>query len=208
MRHPDPSRAFPIPGDPTFAFPKSVVTAGFIEVGDFTYYHDPDGPERFAERCVLQHCPAMGDRLVIGKFCALATGVRFFMNGANHPIQLISGYPFDEMAEHWRNGFDPRRHLPPTSGDANVGNDVWIGNGAKILPGIRIGNGAVIGASAVVARDVPAYGIVAGNRARLNRRRFSAETIAALQWIARWDWPVDRITRNIDAIRGTDIAAL
>jgi hypothetical protein len=82
MRQPDPSVRFPIPGDPRTVFLKNVVSAAFIEVGDFTYYHDPDGPERFEDRCVFQHFAPMGDRLVIGKFCALATGVRFFMSGA------------------------------------------------------------------------------------------------------------------------------
>ncbi len=208
MRHPDPSTVFPISGDASVAFLKNVVTADFIEVGDFTYYHDPDGPEHFEERCVLQHCAAMGDRLVIGKFCALATGVRFFMSGANHPLNLLSGYPFDEFSEDWRAGFDPSQHLPSPRGDTIVGHDVWIGHGATILPGVRIGNGAAIGAAAVVTRDVPAYGIVAGNPARLTRHRFDAGTIAALERIAWWDWPIDRITRNLEAIRGSDVAAL
>ncbi len=208
MRQPDPSRRFPIRNDPHVAFLKNVVSASFIEVGDFTYYHDPEGPERFEERCVLQHCALLGDRLVIGKFCAIATGVRFFMSGANHPLDLFSGYPFDEMAEAWRVGFDESSLQPLARGDIRVGHDVWIGNGATILPGVRIGSGAVVAASAVVTKDVPSYGIVAGNPARLIRLRFDAETIAALERIAWWDWSVNKITRNIETIRSCDLSAL
>jgi virginiamycin A acetyltransferase len=208
MRQPDPSVRFPIPGDPCTVFLKNVVSAAFIEVGDFTYYHDPDGPERFEDRCVFQHFAPMGDRLVIGKFCALATGVRFFMSGANHPLDIFSGYPFDEIAEAWGEGFEARSLLPLARGDIVVGNDVWIGNGATILPGVHIGNGVAIAASAVVTKDVPAYGIAAGNPAQLIRHRFDAGTITALERLAWWDWPVDRITRNIDAIRGCDLSRL
>lgn len=208
MHQPDPSVRFPIPGDPHTAFLKPIVTSPFIEVGDFTYYNDPDGPEGFEQRCVLQHFDRLGDRLIIGRFCALATGIRFFMSGANHPLDIFSGYPFDEMAECWRDGFDEDSLLPLARGDVVVGHDVWIGNGATIMPGVQIGNGAVVAASAVVTRDVPAYGIAAGNPARLIRHRFDEETIAALQRIAWWHWPVERITRNLAAIRSNDLAAL
>lgn len=208
MRQPDPDIRFPIAGDRSTAFLGNVVTRPFIEVGAFTYYNDPDGAERFEERCVFMPFEPHGDRLVIGRFCALATGVRFFMSGANHPLDLFSGYPFDEMAGAWKAGFDAARHMPPSRGDIVVGNDVWIGNGATILPGVRIGNGAVVSASAVVTRDVPSYAIVAGNPARLVRRRFDDATIAALERIAWWDWPVAKITRNLEAIRSSDLARL
>ena len=59
-------------------------------VGDYSYYDDPEGPEQFESKCVLYHFPFVGDKLVIGKFCAVARGVRFIMNGANH---RNSGFP-------------------------------------------------------------------------------------------------------------------
>jgi virginiamycin A acetyltransferase len=208
MRQPDPSVRYPIPGDTHTAFLANVVTRPFIEVGAFTYYHDPDGPERFEDRCVLQRFAPHGDRLIIGRFCALATGLRFFMSGANHRLDVFSGYPFDEMSAAWAPGFDPTAHVPPSRGDIRIGNDVWIGNGATILPGLRIGDGAVVAASAVVTRDVPPYGIVAGNPARLVRLRFDEATVEALLRIAWWDWPIPKITRNLDAIRGADLARL
>ena len=43
----------------------------------------------------------------------------------------------------------------------------WIGAGATILPGVSIGKYAVVGASAVVTKDVPDYGVVVGNPAKL-----------------------------------------
>ncbi len=205
---PDPTVRFPIPGDRDTVFLRAVITSPFIEVGDFTYYNDPDGPERFEERCFLQHYEPHGDRLIIGRFCALAAGARFFMSGANHRLDHISGYPFDEMADAWKSGFDPIRHLPPSRGDTVIGHDVWIGNGATIMPGVNIGNGAVVGACAVVTKDVPAYGMVAGNPARLHHRRFDKRTIGRLERIAWWNWPIEAITRNIDAIRSGDIDRL
>ena len=208
MLAPDPNVPFPIADDPHTGFLKNFVSAPYIEVGDFTYYNDPDGPGVFQQKCVLHHFDLLGDRLVIGKFTALATGVRFLMSGANHPLDSFSGYPFDEVCEAWSTGFDTASLLPLARGDLRVGNDVWIGTGATILPGVTVGNGAVIAAATVVSRDVPAYAIFAGNPGRVVRHRFDPSTIDALEEIAWWDWPVDKITRNLDRIRGSDIAML
>ena len=60
----------------------------------------------------------------------------------------------------------------------------------------------------VVAGDVPPYAVVAGNPARVVRYRFDEVTIATLLETAWWTWPADRITRNLDAIRGADPEAL
>lgn len=59
----------------------------------------------------------------------------------------------------------------------HIGDYVWLATGATVLPGVRIGDGAVVGARAVVARDVPAGAVVAGNPARVIRtdRRAPAE---------------------------------
>ena len=208
MRAPDPNVSFPIAGDRQTGFLKNFVSAPYIEVGDFTYYNDPEGPGVFQEKCVLQHFDLLGDRLVIGKFTAIATGVRFLMSGANHPLDLFSGYPFDEVCEAWAADFDPKSLLPLAKRDLRVGNDVWIGTGATILPGTQVGSGAVVAAGAVVSRDVPAYAVVAGNPGRIVRHRFDPATVEALEEIAWWDWPVDKITRNLGAIRGVDLPAL
>ncbi|MEQ9248087.1 MAG: CatB-related O-acetyltransferase, partial [Nitratireductor sp.] len=93
-------------------------------------------------------------------------------------------------------------------GDTIVGNDVWIGRQAQIMPGVTIGDGAVIGAHAVVASDIPPYAIAVGNPARVLRVRFAPETVAALIEIAWWNWPAEKISRNLAAIRGADLDAL
>lgn len=208
MAIPNPDTRFPIAGDPHTGFLKNFVTRPYIKVGDFTYYNDPDGPAYFEEKCVLQHFDLLGDRLVIGRFCALAAGVRFFMSGANHPLDIFSGYPFDEFGGAWAEGFDTRSLLSLTRGDLIVGNDVWIGNAASILSGVHIGDGAVVAANAVVSADVPAYAIVAGNPARIVRRRFDGQTIEALEKIGWWDWTPEKITRNLGAIRSADLGTL
>lgn len=52
-----------------------------------------------------------------------------------------------------------------------IGRDVWIGANAVILGGVTIGDGAVVAAGAVVTKDVESGAIVAGNPARLLRKR-------------------------------------
>ena len=123
-----------------------------------------------------------------------------------HRADWVSTYPFYWWDEEpafagASNGFDP-------AGDTVIGNDVWIGMEAIILPGVTVGDGAIIGARAVVAADVPAYAIVAGNPAHVIKRRFDDRTIERLQAIAWWNWPVEKIGDNLDAIRGADLARL
>lgn len=203
---PSPDTAHPMPSAPRVGFLKPLVDAANIEIGEFTYYDDPAGPEHFVENCVLYHYPFDGDRLVIGRFCAIASGVRFFMSGANHRLDGFSTYPFAIFGEGWE---DPDHNWSAGArGDTVVGNDVWIGNGATVLAGVTIGDGAVIGAGAMVGSDVAPYTIVAGNPARPVRQRFDDETIARLLAIAWWNWDAAKLTHNLGAIRGGNIAAL
>jgi len=207
---PDPRSPYPVAEFPRVGFLKALVKHPLIEIGDFSYYDDPYGPEHFVERCVLYHHD--NDRLVIGKFCAIANGVTFIMNGANHDMTGFSTYPFSFFGNGWGDAADELGLVPVVragfKGDTIVGNDVWIGNGATIMPGTVIKDGAIIGARAVVAGEVPPYAIMAGNPARVVRRRFPDREIEALLDIRWWDWSVDKITRNLDAIRGADLAAL
>ena len=93
-------------------------------------------------------------------------------------------------------------------GDTVFGNDVWIGMDAVILPGVKIGDGAIVAAKSVVTHDVAPYAIVAGNAAKVVKMRFDRRTVDRLLAVAWWNWPVDKITRNLNAIRGADIDAL
>ncbi|WP_448187559.1 CatB-related O-acetyltransferase [Azospirillum sp. sgz301742] len=200
---PDPLTPHPMPDHPRVGFLKAFVTRPNIVVGDHTYYDDSEGPEHFQDRNVLYHYEFTGDRLVIGKFCALAAGVRFVMNGANHAMSGFSTYPFVIFPD-WQAPM-PQFH---SRGDTVVGNDVWIGWDAVIMPGVSIGHGAIVAARAVVTRDVAPYSVVAGNPAVEVRRRFDDATVTALLEVAWWDWPTDRIQRNLAAITGTDLDAL
>lgn len=203
---PNPNEIYPLAAARQVAFLKNVVDHPMIEVGDYTYYDDPDGPERFVETCVRYHFEHMGDRLIIGRFCAIASKVQFIMNGANHALDGISTYPFAIFGEGWE---DPDADWAKGSrGDTVIGNDVWIGRGATLMPGVRVGDGAIIGAAAVVASDVPDYAVVVGNPARVVKMRFSENVIAQLLDIAWWNWPPEKITGNLAAIRGGDTGAL
>lgn len=208
MQGPNPSLKHPIPMHKRVGFLKALVDAENVEIGDFTYYDDPEGPDLFLQKCVLHHYPFIGDKLVIGRFCAIAEGARFIMNGANHAMSGFSTYPFNIFGHGWEEGFDAATWQRELRGDTIIGNDVWIGMEAVILPGVHIGDGAIIAAKSVVSRHVPPYAIVAGNPSTVVKKRFDDRTIEKLLAIAWWNWPMEKIGRNLNAIRGTDISLL
>ncbi len=184
-------------GHDRIVFLKPLVTSPLIEVGEFTYYDDPDDATAFETRNVLHHYGP--ERLIIGKFCAIATGVQFIMNGANHRMSGPSTYPFPIMGGAWAEHMDLVTALP-NRGDTIIGNDVWIGAHATIMPGVRVGNGAIISTHSVVTKDVPDYAIVGGNPAHLIRLRFDEADVAKLLDAAWWHWPLEAITDNIRVI--------
>lgn len=206
MFGPDPNTVHPMKGFPQVCFIKNTVSNPNIIIGDYTYYDDLVDSEDF-ERNVLYHYPFVGDKLIIGRFCALATGVRFIMNGANHKLDGLSTYPFSIFGNGWER-VTPSDEELPYKGDTVVGNDVWIGYESLIMPGVHIGDGAVIAAGSVVTTDVEPYAVVGGNPARMIRRRFSQDVIEELLRIAWWDWSADVITANLEAIVSGDIEAL
>jgi chloramphenicol O-acetyltransferase type B len=141
--------------------------------------------------------------LKIGSFCSIAGGVTIFIGG-NHRVDWITTYPFPEFRDNAKTitGFRV------TKGDVIIGNDVWIGSSATILSGVHIGNGAVIAACSVVTKNVPPYGIVAGNPAKLIRFRFMAGEIALLEKLAWWNWPDVKIDAAMPLLLSGDIPAL
>lgn len=190
---PDPLRAHPVPGHDRVAFLQAVVTDPRIVVGDYTYYDDPDGPEHFQDRAFLYGYGP--ERLIIGKYCALAARTRFLMPGAQHADRGPSTFPFAIFGADWAHTMDLVMSAV-SKGDTRVGHDVWIGYDALILPGVTIGDGAVVAAASVVTADVPPYAIVAGNPARVVRSRFSDEDVERLLRVAWWHWPVTLVTEH------------
>ncbi|MBU9855606.1 Vat family streptogramin A O-acetyltransferase [Rahnella bonaserana] len=206
MSGPSPDNKHPMEGFPQVCFIKNTVSNPDIIIGDYTYYDDPVDSEDF-ERNVLYHFPFIGDKLVIGKFCALARGVKFIMNGANHKLSGISTYPFQIFGNGWEKVMPAAEDLP-YKGDTVIGNDVWIGYEALFMPGVKVGNGAIVSSKSVVTGDVPAYAIVGGNPAKVIRYRFDSETIARLEQIAWWNWPVEKISAHLALITAGDVDAL
>ncbi|MES0880372.1 CatB-related O-acetyltransferase [Roseibium sp. SCP14] len=208
MHGPSPDTLHPFNGEPHTVFLKNVISRPTIEVGDFTYYNDENHAAEFENRNVRYHFDFVGDRLKIGKFCALATGTTFIMNGANHAMTGFSTYPFNIFAEEWRADFDPATIFDHLRGDTIVEHDVWFGTNSTVMPGVTICSGAIVGANTVVASDVPPYAIVVGNPGQVVRLRFDETRIDRLLEIAWWHWPIETITQNLRAIRGADLDAL
>lgn len=202
---PDPDKVFPNENIRSLCFIKNVITRPNIIVGDYTYYDD-DGAEDF-EKHVTHHYEFIGDKLIIGKFCAIGKGVEFIMNGANHRMNSASTYPFNIMGGGWERVTPSLKDLP-IKGDTVVGNDVWIGQNVTVLPGVHIGDGAIIGANSVVSKDVQPYTVVGGNPIKLIRRRFDDGTTEFLLGLKWWDWSAEKILKNLELLCSGDLSKL
>lgn len=199
----NPDVVYPIENWYRTCFLKNIITNPQIIVGDYTYYDDTEDVYNF-EKNVLYLFDFIGDKLIIGKFCQIASGVRFIMNGANHAMGGISTYPFEVFGKSWSNTLSNDLN----KGDTVIGNDVWIGNSATIMPGVKIGHGAIIGTNTLVTKDVAPYTIVGGNPGKLIRNRFDQQTIDFLLELAWWDWPIERITKHVKDIASGNLEIL
>lgn len=200
---------YPRSGDEAIVYLKNVVSNPNIKVGDYTIYNDfVHDPRDFEKNNVLYHYPINGDRLIIGKFCSIACGVKFLFTSGNHTLRSLSTYTFPVFFEQW--GLDARNICSAwdNKGDIVIGNDVWIGYEAVIMSGVTVGDGAIIGTRAVVTKDVPPYTIVGGIPAKPIRRRFDDAVIERLESLRWWDWDCEKIRRSIPAIQSGDLAAL
>lgn len=205
MHAPDKDVKFPLANYDRLCFLKNIITNPNIIVGDYTYYDDFEDVHNF-EKNVKYHFDFIGDKLIIGKFCMIASGATFIMNGANHLTDAVSTYPFAIFGNGWENAMEGKTY--PTKGNTIIGNDVWIGHNVTIMPGVKVGNGAILATNATVTKDVAPYAIVGGNPAAEIKKRFSGEDIEKLLAIKWWDWEVDRISRNVANLTGNKIGDL
>jgi virginiamycin A acetyltransferase len=200
-----PDTLRPVAAAPSIVFLKPLLKDHpKASAGDYSYFHSFDDPGSFADN-IKYAFDFIDDRLTIGKFCSIAHGSSFVLNGGNHFADRLSTFPFPIFGEAF-GAPDPGPW--PDKGGITIGHDVWIGWDATILPGVTVGHGAIIAAKAVVASDVPPYAIVAGNPARIVKFRLREADIARMLDLAWWDWPVERIAAASDALMQADLVAL
>ena len=195
---PNPNLIFPIKNLDSITYVKPSVKNPNIIVGDFTYFADKD-----FEKHVTHHYDFIGDKLIIGKFCQIAAGVEFIMNGANHQMNTVSTYPFYIFGT-WEQSAPDKKDLP-LKGDTIIGNDVWIGQNVTILPGVHISDGVIIGANSVVGNNVEPYTIIAGNPAKEIRKRFDPELIEIMEKLKWWDKSIEEINSLIPILTCSDL---
>lgn len=205
MNGPNSATTYPLPHYDRLCFLKNIIKNPNIVVGDFTYYDDFEDVHNF-EKNVKYHFDFIGDKLIIGKFCMIASGVTFIMNGANHLTDAASTYPFAIFGNGWENAMEDKTY--PIKGDTVIGNDVWMGYNATIMPGVTIGHGAIIASNATVVKDVEPYSVVGGNPAKEVKKRFSEEQIEHLLKIKWWDWEMEKITQNLDKLTSNRVMDL
>lgn len=205
---PDVNKIYPRPYDFTTVYLKNVITNPNIIIGNFTMYNDfCNDPKDFEKKNVLYQYPVNKDKLIVGNFCSIACGAKFIFTSANHTLKSLSTYPFPIFGDEWNTSMNVCDAWD-NKGDIVIGNDVWIGFEAVIMPGVHIGDGAIIGTRAVVTKDVPPYAIVGGVPAKIIRKRFTDSVIDDLLKIKWWDWPYEKISDNLDKIRGGKIDTL
>lgn len=201
MQIPDKNQIFPLKHHDRLCFLKNIIKNPNIVVGDYTYYDDFEDVYNKFEKNVKYHFDFIGDKLIIGKFCMIASGATFIMNGANHKMDGITTYPFNIFGGDWE-VVTPTLEELPYKGDTVIGNDVWIGADVTIMPGIKIGDGSIIATKSVVTKNIEPYSIVGGNPANLIRKRFSEKKIKELLDMKWWDWDIEKITENLHYLTG------
>ena len=132
-----------------------------------------------------------GSKLIIGSYTSIAGGFTAILGG-HHPFHHVSLYPFG------------RGNPGYSRGDIVIGSDCWIGQNVTILDGVTIEDGAVVGAGSIVTKDVAPYSIVAGNPARMVKKRFGEDAIVELLKIRWWEWPEEKVLKAKDELFSSD----
>lgn len=205
---PDKTRLYPNENIRTVCYISNLPKRSNVEIGEYTYYSDNhDNPVNFYNH-IQHHYEFIGDKLIIGKFCSIAEGVTFIMNGANHRMDGFTTYPFNIFGGGWEK-VTPTIDQLPFKGDTIIGNDVWIGQNVTIMPGVKIGDGAIVAANSTVVKNVEPYTIAGGNPAKVIKKRFSDEIIDLLLELQWWNWDEQKIFKNLDQlVSASDIKTL
>ncbi|MGQ4680756.1 Vat family streptogramin A O-acetyltransferase [Paenibacillus polymyxa] len=196
---PDKYKLHPIQDVTSVCYIQNLPARPNVEIGDYTYYSDNSHPAELFYDHIQHHYEFLGDKLKIGKFCAIAEGITFIMNGANHRMDGLTTYPFNIFSGGWEK-VTPSLEQLPFKGDTIIGNDVWLGQSVTIMPGITIGDGAIVASNSTVVKDVEPYTIVGGNPAKVIRPRFDQETITLLLKLKWWDWEEEKLFRYMDQL--------
>jgi len=211
MKARNPNETYPFTNPDGSSYPNMVYLKNVIEqknifIGDHTYYHDfRKGIDDYRTLIAPYLFEGLSETLTIGKFCQIGQGTVFISNSANHHMNGFSTFPFNAFGKPWSELYNATY---PIKKDTFIGNDVWFGHDVTVLPSVHIGDGAIIGTRSVVTKDVAPYSIVAGNPARLIRKRFDEETIQALLKIQWWNFSIEQIEANLKYIVGNDIESL
>lgn len=201
---PDPNQIFPNEYK-TSCFVKNVVKAPNVQIGDYTYYDDSAAPTDFEKNNILFNYPEFGEKLIIGKFCQIASGTKFIMGPANHRLCSVTTYPFNVFGGAFTENTPDHVSQLPHKGDTVVGNDVWFGRESVIMPGVKIGDGAIIAAYSVVAKDVEPYTLVGGNPAHFIKKRFNDELTELLLKLKWWDFQGEKLANILPLLCDPDL---
>jgi len=159
-------------------FLNGVTCYGNVKVGNFTSINGP------STKIVAQI-----NKIEIGSFCSIAGGVQ--IQEYYHDYTRLSSYFIHQNI--FNKGIQKDIF---SKGDIKISDDVWIGANSVILSGVSIGRGCVIGAGSIVTKDVPAYSIVAGNPAKLIKKRFDEDTIKTIEASKWWTWDIQKLQEN------------
>ena len=146
----------------------------------------------------------------LGRYCSV--GGRVMVLSLTHPVRKFvstspcfystrkqSGVSFVEEQR-----FNETLLVKGTEYPVIVGNDVYIGYGATIIAPVIIGDGAIVAAGAVVTKNVAPYTIVAGNPAKVIRKRFADNEIEVLQSVKWWDKDFEWVKKHIELFDDVD----
>lgn len=125
---------------------------------------------RIGEQCIIGKGAYVDFDVVIGHRCKLQNGV-FVYHGATLEDGVFLGPGVMVLNDKNPRAITPDGALKSDAdwqvSPTHIGYGAGVGGGAIILPGVSIGQWAIIGSGSVVTRNIPDYGLVYGNPARL-----------------------------------------